>query len=83
MNSEEKNFLKKLGLSNNSIDYFGQGFKTLLENETSSKQYEINQKPEFKPTIDLNRFSNDNSKINRNDKCSCGSGKKFKKCCLK
>jgi uncharacterized protein YecA (UPF0149 family) len=80
MNSEQKNFLKKLGLSNNSIEYFGQGFKTILENETSNKN------PESKPTIDLNmlnRVSNDNSKLNRNDKCSCGSGKKFKKCCLK
>ena len=37
MNSEQKNFLKKLGLSNNSIEYFGQGFKTILENETSNK----------------------------------------------
>ena len=80
MNSEQKNFLKKLGLSNNSIEYFGQGFKTILENETSNKN------PESKPKIDLNmlnRVSNDNSKLNRNDKCSCGSGKKFKKCCLK
>ena len=77
MNSEQKNFLKKLGLSNNSVEYFGQGFKTLLENETRNKNQE------FKPKVDLNMVSNDNSKLNRNDKCSCGSGRKFKKCCLK
>lgn len=28
------------------------------------------------------RFTRDTSGIGRNDPCSCGSGKKFKKCCM-
>ncbi|MDF1755178.1 MAG: SEC-C metal-binding domain-containing protein [Verrucomicrobiales bacterium] len=27
-------------------------------------------------------YENDSTKINRNDPCPCGSGKKFKKCCI-
>jgi len=28
-------------------------------------------------------FKRETSKINRNEKCPCGSEKKYKKCCLK
>ncbi|MEC4051728.1 SEC-C metal-binding domain-containing protein [Myroides odoratimimus] len=34
----------------------------------------------------LNQFTNhqivNSQKVNRNDPCPCGSGKKYKKCCL-
>lgn len=29
------------------------------------------------------RNSSEQPKVNRNDKCPCGSGKKYKQCCLK
>ena len=37
--------------------------------------------PEFEPEIDDN-FEPRKKKISRNDPCPCGSGKKFKKCCI-
>ena len=30
----------------------------------------------------INDYNQNYSKLNRNDKCSCGSNKKFKVCCL-
>ena len=83
MNSEQKTFLKKLGLNNSSIDYFSQGFKTILEKESLNKNENKNQvsSSNANPSVYYNTSSN--NKLNRNDKCACGSGKKFKKCCLK
>ena len=34
-------------------------------------------------TGDFNEATQDWSKVRRNDRCPCGSGKRFKKCCLK
>ena len=31
--------------------------------------------------LKLNQFKRENKKIGRNELCSCGSGKKYKKCC--
>jgi SEC-C motif len=40
--------------------------------------------PDFDPALDLplNPFVRDDEHVGRNDPCPCGSGKKFKKCCL-
>lgn len=35
-----------------------------------------------RPSCDVIPFRRENSKIGRNDSCPCGSGKKYKKCCL-
>jgi uncharacterized protein YecA (UPF0149 family) len=83
MNSEEKSFLKKLGLSNQNIEYFGKGLKNMMENEgrTSVVNPAVNPvvnpavNPAVKPVVVV-------PKLNRNDKCNCGSGLKYKRCCL-
>jgi preprotein translocase subunit SecA len=38
---------------------------------------------QFDKEVIHNLESRDSSKIRRNDPCSCGSGKKYKKCCFK
>ena len=35
-----------------------------------------------KNKIDFNTLDGKSKKVGRNDPCSCGSGKKYKKCCL-
>ena len=90
MNSEEKSFLKKLGLSNQNIEYFGKGLKNMMENEgrTSVVNPLVNPlvnpsvgsgfNPVVKPLVNPVVVP----KLNRNDKCNCGSGFKYKRCCL-
>jgi uncharacterized protein YecA (UPF0149 family) len=34
------------------------------------------------PQISQNNLDGVNKKVRRNDLCPCGSGKKFKKCCI-
>ena len=52
--------------------------KSEIENEMQYKKiYEIN-KNNCKPETLIKK----NKKIKRNDPCPCGSGKKYKKCCL-
>jgi len=79
MNSEEKSFLKKLGLSNQNIEYFGKGLKNMMENEgrTSVLNPAVNPvvNSAVNPVVVV-------PKLNRNDKCNCGSGLKYKRCCL-
>lgn len=47
-----------------------------FESTTSLESFEEDYLPENETTI-----RNDSVKIGRNDKCPCGSGKKYKKCC--
>ena len=62
------------------------------ENNGYSPQelFEKNGKPNLKPLPDNPFVNNGDSetfvkenKVGRNDPCPCGSGKKYKKCCLK
>lgn len=39
--------------------------------------------PQFMPSPFTSPANENNPKVGRNDPCPCGSGKKFKKCCLK
>ena len=40
----------------------------------------LNQTDSFRE-VNEREISNDNKKIGRNEKCPCGSGKKYKHCC--
>ena len=58
--------------------FINRGLKTTANIETEKKTYEIRADNKFerkKPRI--------NKKIGRNEKCPCGSGRKYKKCCGK
>jgi uncharacterized protein YecA (UPF0149 family) len=79
MNSEEKSFLKKLGLSNQNIEYFGKGLKNMMENEGRTSVVNPAVNPAVKPVVNPLVVV---PKLNRNDKCNCGSGLKYKRCCL-
>jgi hypothetical protein len=48
-----------------------------MKNYVKNKQKNINKKAALE-----NRLSQPDKKLGRNDPCHCGSGKKFKKCCL-
>ena len=56
------------------------------EQETTSKQSKVHYHDgvachhDHGPTIET--VKNPHKNIGRNDPCHCGSGKKFKKCCL-
>ena len=55
-------------------------------------QIEINQAPQAAPSVlkespsqpvtNVKKETKDISKVGRNDDCPCGSGKKYKKCCM-
>jgi uncharacterized protein YecA (UPF0149 family) len=53
-----------------------------LEKEKAVKEEELRSKPEeleaIKPSMQLQV----QVKVGRNEPCPCGSGKKYKKCCL-
>lgn len=59
--------------------------------DTSIKEYQIEindiNKRKYEKTINMlintRKHIFHNKKIGRNDPCPCGSGKKYKKCCLK
>jgi len=41
------------------------------------------QRPGSNLLAPLNKLSSDTARVGRNDPCPCGSGKKFKKCCMR
>ena len=49
---------------------------------TPHEIFETYEKPNLKPLPDK-AFEMNEEKVGRNDPCPCGSGKKYKKCCLK
>lgn len=66
---------------------FGLHYKTVMHHLESIKQYEDLQyshltKKEREFDIKPVRNSKLEPKINRNETCLCGSGKKYKHCCL-
>ena len=50
-----------------------------LREQTDTEQAE---RQPFQPTLVTDTITNPYSNVGRNDPCPCGSGKKFKKCCL-
>ena len=55
------------------------GEDKLSETANAIYQYWLKRR---NPTADINRIQAGKSKIGRNDPCPCGSGNKYKKCCL-
>lgn len=53
--------------------------KAIAPNAREIHAYWLERRAEYAPTGTVRRSE---PKIGRNDPCSCGSGKKFKKCCL-
>lgn len=49
-------------------------------NQEPIQEQEVKKKKKEQPIV---RPVTPRNKIGRNQKCPCGSGKKFKKCCLK
>lgn len=47
-----------------------------------NKRHEAYEKAKQERNEMINDYNQNYSKLNRNDKCSCGSNKKFKVCCL-
>ena len=71
-------YLFELMYSLRKLFFINRGLKTTANIETEKKTYEIRADNKFerkKPRI--------NKKIGRNEKCPCGSGRKYKKCCGK
>ncbi|MBI4668280.1 MAG: SEC-C domain-containing protein [Elusimicrobia bacterium] len=58
-----------------------------VKNQEAVKQWAMSHKDELEkpapeqPQQKVQQVVNQDQKIGRNDPCSCGSGKKFKKCC--
>lgn len=69
------------------IDYFNHIPQWALKGWTADEVYQRFEKPHLStlPTEQFEQISlidEGQNKVGRNDPCSCGSGKKFKKCCL-
>ena len=65
----------------NTIEYV---FKVRLKPQTVTRTYpDIKVKETQQPKIKKLTEQKEQLKIGRNDPCPCGSGKKYKKCCLK
>lgn len=72
-------FLKRTIYSSTSVLYHSTVFSTsldLIEAEETEENISIYDEVEEKPIINT-------TKVGRNDPCPCGSGKKYKNCCLK
>ena len=60
------------------------GIELSHEWKYSQKMEEIVKKmPKMSKDFDFNQMGRKRKKIGRNDPCPCGSGKKYKKCCMK
>ncbi len=86
-NYYNRDFSKGLGISLKEIKKIVDGFPIEIEEKFSERHREI--KDELKQDI-INKFQNrvnsdgisEKEKIGRNEPCPCGSGEKYKKCCL-
>jgi hypothetical protein len=54
-----------------------------IEQRRRDRLWEQREQEEFLSDIDHETFVREQPKIGRNDPCPCGSGKKYKKCCLR
>jgi hypothetical protein len=54
-----------------------------IEQRRREWSWEQREQEEFLSDPDHETFVREQPKIGRNDPCPCGSGKKYKKCCLK
>lgn len=78
---ESKKYLKK-AISKGSYQasiYYQLKFENLAGNIANSFK---KLKKEF-DKCEIKKITSNEKKVNRNDNCPCGSGKKYKKCCLK
>lgn len=57
--------------------------RIIEEFESQIWQHEIAHLDGIKEEVVSKTFKRENNKVGRNDSCPCGSGKKYKKCCLK
>src|SRR5258708_39838811 len=80
---------RKAGFAFDSIAPFEDTIGTLSQWYGFSEQYKIDAahraartKPYAKPSYLSPPIVNPNRNVGRNDPCPCGSGKKYKKCCL-
>ena len=56
--------------------------KQLIEHIEKSDFLQINHKWMYdKGEVDVKIIKNEKNSVGRNDKCTCGSGEKYKKCC--
>ncbi len=62
-------------------DQFGEDYEDDYDEEDDLDDGELDEGPDVFPPVEPIR--NTGPVIGRNDPCPCGSGKKFKKCCLK
>lgn len=84
MHEEEKRLMLNVHLDNH-LDITNVGFKFICyqDIEENEKEY-LNEKAlEYAKTrAEAMKRAKGNKKIGRNDPCPCGSGKKYKKCCI-
>lgn len=71
---------KKVGVQLFAIEKKMGNFKQKYENDRQGLVKEVSKNPSKNPT--KNTTTKTVTKIGRNDSCTCGSGKKYKKCCL-
>lgn len=82
---EEKQIKLGVGITVNGPDMLPEHHKMLVQEMANEKHAHPILAKNLKATCnDLYKFSKNSKKdkIGRNDFCRCGSGKKFKKCCL-
>ena len=71
-------YLFELMYSLRKLLFINRGLKTTANIEMEKKMYELRADNEF-----VRKNPRINKKIGRNEKCPCGSGRKYKKCCGK
>jgi len=74
-------------LMNMLNDYFNHIPQWALKGWTADEVFQRFEKPELatlpaEPSKQLSLMNHGQEKVGRNDPCPCGSGKKYKKCCL-
>ena len=73
------NLISGVGMLGKDFALDDEEFNELLESEFGS---ESGAESEIEDSISVEPFTNIHRTVGRNDLCPCGSGKKFKKCCL-
>ena len=78
-----KYFMKILNLQSNRLHFVKENhLYQLINNVISEMEWWACFKPKITTTKALSIKHDGNVKLGRNDPCPCGSGKKYKKCCL-
>ncbi len=66
-----------------SFKEYGKAVLDTTKHMFENKPYVLKNFREYLPTPNVEQYQRTEPKIQRNEPCPCGSGKKYKNCCIK